>query len=141
MIQCGLEYSYITTGEAFVFLRIKEEDPTTLYYHVTVPNEEADMHEDPQSRVLHTAVGQVLSFCLLAMKSQQRSKEWQARAYRLLEKMACQSSLSRDSAERKSCDTSRIGIQDETPSSHSALVRFAAEEWREGYMRRRRSHV
>jgi hypothetical protein len=33
MIQCGLEYSYITTGEAFVFLRIKEEDPTTLYYH------------------------------------------------------------------------------------------------------------
>ena len=44
------------------------------------------MHEDPQSRVLHTAVGQVLSFCLLAMKPQQRSKEWQARAYRLLEK-------------------------------------------------------
>jgi hypothetical protein len=86
MIQCGLEYSYITTGETFVFLRIKEEDPTTLYYHVTVPKEEVDMHEDPQSRVLHTAVGQVLSFCLLAMKPQQRSKEWQARAYRLLEK-------------------------------------------------------
>jgi hypothetical protein len=38
-------------------------------------------------------------------------------------KMACQSSLSRDSAERKSCDTFRIRIQDETPSSHSALVR------------------
>jgi len=35
MIQCGLEYSYITTGETFVFLRIKEEDPTALYYHVT----------------------------------------------------------------------------------------------------------
>ena len=86
MIQCGLEYSYITTGETFVFLRVKEEDPTTLYYHVTVPKEEVDMHEDPQSRVLHTAVGQVLSFCLLAMKPQQRSKEWQARAYRLLEK-------------------------------------------------------
>lgn len=86
MIQCGLEYSYITTGEAFVFLRIKEEDPTTLYYHFTAPKEEADMDEDPQSRVLRTAVGQVLSFCLLAMKSQQRSKEWQARAYRLLEK-------------------------------------------------------
>ena len=47
MIQCGLEYSYITTGETFVFLRIKEEDPTTLYYHVTVPKEEVDMHEDP----------------------------------------------------------------------------------------------
>jgi hypothetical protein len=70
------------TGETFVFLRIKEEDSTTLYYHVTVPKEEVDMHEDPQPRVLHTAVGQVLSFCLLAMKS----KEWQARAYRLLEK-------------------------------------------------------
>jgi hypothetical protein len=92
MIQCGLEYSYITTGEAFVFLRIKEEDPTTLYYQVTVPKEEANMNEDPQSRVLHTAAGQMLSFCLLAMKSQQRSKEWQARAYRLLEKWP----LSRD---------------------------------------------
>ena len=86
MIQCGLEYSYITTGEAFVFLRIKEEDPTTLYYHITVPKEEADMHEDPMSRGLHTAVGQVLSFCLLSLQSQRRSKSWQARAYKLLEK-------------------------------------------------------
>jgi hypothetical protein len=50
------------TGETFVFLRIKEEDPTTLYYHVTVPMEEADMHEDPQSRVLHTAEGRCSAF-------------------------------------------------------------------------------
>jgi hypothetical protein len=57
MIQCGLEYSYITTGEAFVFLPIKEEDPTILYYQVTVPREEVDMHEDLLSRVLHTVVG------------------------------------------------------------------------------------
>lgn len=76
MIQCRLEYSYIIIGETFVFLRVKEEDPTTLYYHVIVPKEEVDMHEDPQSRVLHTVVGQVLSFCLLAMKPRQRSKEW-----------------------------------------------------------------
>jgi hypothetical protein len=85
MIQCGLEYSYISYWRDTVFLRIKGEDPTTLYYHVKVPKEEVDMHEDPHSRALHTAVGQALSFCLLAMKSQQRSKEWQARAYRLLE--------------------------------------------------------
>ena len=47
MIKCGLEYSYITTGEAFIFLQIKEEDLITLYYHITVPKEEADMHEEP----------------------------------------------------------------------------------------------
>jgi hypothetical protein len=45
--QMWLEYSYITAREAFIFLLIKEEDLITLYYHVTVPKEEADVHEEP----------------------------------------------------------------------------------------------
>jgi len=40
MIKNGLEYSYITTGEAFVFLRIDWDDPTILLYHVAVPSDE-----------------------------------------------------------------------------------------------------
>lgn len=35
MVENGLEYSYLTTGDAFVFLRILEDEPHTLYYHLT----------------------------------------------------------------------------------------------------------
>ena len=34
MLESGVEYSCITTGEAIVFLWIKEDDSQTLYYHL-----------------------------------------------------------------------------------------------------------
>jgi len=42
MIKTGLEYSKLVTGEADVFLRIKEDEPYILYYHLTEPNIEAE---------------------------------------------------------------------------------------------------
>jgi hypothetical protein len=42
MVEDGLEYSYLTTGEAFVFLQIKEAEPHTLYYHLVEPNTKAE---------------------------------------------------------------------------------------------------
>jgi len=48
MIQCRVDYSYITMGEAFVFLQVQEDQPTTLYYHFTVPKGEADVQGDPK---------------------------------------------------------------------------------------------
>ena len=85
MIENRLEYSYITTGEVFVFLRIKEKDPATLYYHVAVPTEEAATEG---SGFLHsqTAIGQVMSLCLMAFQSNQRSHEWQMTAKKQLKK-------------------------------------------------------
>jgi hypothetical protein len=41
MIETGLEYSKLVTGEADVFLQLKEDEPHTLYYHLAEPNIEA----------------------------------------------------------------------------------------------------
>lgn len=85
MIENGLEYSYITTGEAFIFLRIKENDPTTLYYHVTVPNDEIS-ETDAGFPYSQTAIAQVASLCLMAFKSEQRDQRWRVNAKKQLEK-------------------------------------------------------
>ncbi|KAL2045353.1 hypothetical protein ABVK25_012193 [Lepraria finkii] len=78
MIENGLEYSYIATGEAFVFLRIdweEEKSPTTLFYHVAVPSD--DVAADNAGKGVfdsqRTAIGQVLGLCLLASESKRRT--------------------------------------------------------------------
>ncbi|KAI9730984.1 MAG: hypothetical protein M1834_005445 [Cirrosporium novae-zelandiae] len=86
MINCGLEYTYIITGEAIVFLRVNENEPTTLYYHVSLPNQEADRCHDPILRISRTTIGQVLGFCLMAFQSEQRGDDWQTSAKEQLEK-------------------------------------------------------
>lgn len=39
MIKLGLEYSYLTAGKSFLFLRVKADDPKTLYYHLVDPDD------------------------------------------------------------------------------------------------------
>jgi len=85
MIENGLEYSYITTGESFVFLHIREEDPTTLHYHITVPADEVD-DDDLASSESRTAIAQVACLCLMALKSKRRGHVWRARAKDQLKK-------------------------------------------------------
>lgn len=47
MVECGTQYGYITTGEAFVFLYIKLEDNAkTVYYHLAEPNEDVDAQKE-----------------------------------------------------------------------------------------------
>jgi hypothetical protein len=70
MIESGLEYGYITTGEAYVFLQVREDEPQTLYYHVSIPGEHGQLSHS------HTAVSQVMSICLLAVQSSQRNQVW-----------------------------------------------------------------
>ncbi|KAK7397986.1 hypothetical protein QQX98_012645 [Neonectria punicea] len=65
MLQGGLEYSLLTTGEAIVFLKIDWEDTKTLYYHLAEPGPEVSAH--PANMHLCTAVGQYLAFTLLAL--------------------------------------------------------------------------
>ncbi|MCJ1282377.1 hypothetical protein MMC26_001700 [Xylographa opegraphella] len=85
MIQTGLEYSYLTTGKAFVFLHIKIDDPTTLYYHVAVPDDEVD---DNEAGFLYarTAISQVIVLCVMACRSVRRSHKWRKEAKKKLEK-------------------------------------------------------
>lgn len=85
MIDCGLMYGYVCTGEAFIFLQIPD-DPTTAYYFLSVPN--TDVGEttgwEPESagsnRLHLTAIGQVLIFTLRAMRQKPRDQEWQDKA-------------------------------------------------------------
>lgn len=36
MIKGGLEYGYMCTGEVFIFLRVPDNDPSTVYYYLSV---------------------------------------------------------------------------------------------------------
>ncbi|KFA76987.1 hypothetical protein S40288_09976 [Stachybotrys chartarum IBT 40288] len=67
MIEGGLEYSLLTTGETIVFLTIDWDDPGTLYYHLAEPGPEAVAHSDQLH--LCTAVGQYLAFTLLVLET------------------------------------------------------------------------
>ena len=73
MIENGLEYSYLVTAEAFVFLWIKENEPHTLYYHLAEPNIEAEAQDEIDIMLCRTTVSQASTFCLLALDSKPRS--------------------------------------------------------------------
>jgi hypothetical protein len=76
MVENGLEYSYLTTGEAKVFLQIREAEPHTLYYHLAEPNIEAEAQDEIDILLSRTAVSQVLTFSLLALGSKPRNQKW-----------------------------------------------------------------
>lgn len=75
MIEAGLEYSLLTTGEAIVFLKIDwEEDTRTLYYHLAEPTSDV-MSADPADAYQLTAVGQYLAFTLMALGTSGESRQ------------------------------------------------------------------
>lgn len=67
MIDSGIQYAYLTTGEAFVFLNLPDKDRETQYYSLVVPN---DAFTNPDNDISRIAIGQVLSFCILACRGQ-----------------------------------------------------------------------
>jgi hypothetical protein len=67
MIESGLEYGLLTTGEAIVFLKVDWDEPETLYYHLAEPGPEVSAH--PNNLHICTAVGQYLAFTLMALGS------------------------------------------------------------------------
>ncbi|RDL30224.1 Uncharacterized protein BP5553_10502 [Venustampulla echinocandica] len=80
MIENGLEYSKLVTGEADVFLQLKEDEPHTLYYHLGEPNIEAEAQDGADILLCRTAVSQTLTFCLMALDSKPRSQKWRNHA-------------------------------------------------------------
>ena len=78
MIENGLEYSYITTGEAFVFLKVRSDDPTAVYFHLAEP--QADVDQNTSGIHCCTAVSQVMALCLLALGSRVRDQGWRQKA-------------------------------------------------------------
>lgn len=65
MIEGGLDYGLLTTGEATVFLKIDWTQPDVLYYHLAEPG--ADVPAHPEHIQSCTAVGQCLAFTLMAL--------------------------------------------------------------------------
>lgn len=85
MVQAGLEYGYVCTGEAFIFLRVPD-NPETVHYFLSVPKgdvgETTGLSSDVNgpNRLHLTAVGQVLAFTLQALKTPPRSQSWRTNA-------------------------------------------------------------
>ena len=79
MIDSGVRYGYICTGEAFVFLHIPKEDPTVVQYFLCIPNQ--DVQTDDEWRLHRTAIGQVLAFTLQALAAEAPTQEWHDAAH------------------------------------------------------------
>ncbi|KAF5020432.1 hypothetical protein F66182_7559 [Fusarium sp. NRRL 66182] len=67
MIESGLDHGVLTTGEAFVFLKINWQNPQKLEYHLAEPAQEAPAHSE--NAHFCTAVAQYLAFTLMALGS------------------------------------------------------------------------
>ncbi|KZN87656.1 hypothetical protein EN45_062160 [Penicillium chrysogenum] len=72
MIDSGVQYGYICTGEAFIFLHIPDDDPTIVQYFMCIPNQ--DVQADDEWHLHRTAIGQVLAFTLQALAAELRLK-------------------------------------------------------------------
>jgi hypothetical protein len=79
MIDSGVRYGYICTGEAFVFLHIPKDDPTVVQYFLCIPNQ--DVQADDELRLHRTAIGQVLAFTLQALAVEPPTQEWHDAAH------------------------------------------------------------
>uniref|UniRef100_A0A093VMC0 Reticulocyte-binding protein 2 like a n=1 Tax=Talaromyces marneffei PM1 TaxID=1077442 RepID=A0A093VMC0_TALMA len=82
MYKGGYEYGCVSTGEAYIFLRIPDDDPSTVLYFLSVPKEDVgdttdwagDVNGD--NRLHLTAVGQLLAFTLRALRTSPRDINW-----------------------------------------------------------------
>ncbi|CAK7225085.1 hypothetical protein SCUCBS95973_005740 [Sporothrix curviconia] len=105
MLMAGLEFGYLATGEVLVFLRIPEDDATTLYYHVSLfpipsnatsdnntSNSGGDSTEVPglltqmpypapgdavdEEALAELPIAHMVSFCEYALEAKRRSPSW-----------------------------------------------------------------
>ncbi|KAL7783586.1 hypothetical protein V8C37DRAFT_397027 [Trichoderma ceciliae] len=80
MIAMGIQYGYVCTGEAFIFLHIPD-DPTLVHYSLCIPSD--DMAADEEMGLHRTAVAQVFAFVLRALRAKPPPMSWYDKAARL----------------------------------------------------------
>jgi hypothetical protein len=91
MVTAGLEFGYVCTGQAFIFLQVPE-NPDTVRYFLSTPQTDVgestgwadDAAPGTRNRLHLTAVAQVLAFTLQALQSPPRSHAWRANAEKKL---------------------------------------------------------
>ncbi|KAG8422115.1 hypothetical protein J3459_010700 [Metarhizium acridum] len=74
MIEGGVSYGIMSNGEATVFLKVDWSNPGTLLYHLAEPKSEVPAHH-PDGFISCSAVGQYLSFTLLALSQHHQHGE------------------------------------------------------------------
>ncbi|KAK9242829.1 hypothetical protein V1506DRAFT_44626 [Lipomyces tetrasporus] len=80
MIRDGLAYACLTNGYCTVFFHVHEDNPETLYYFLSEPKMDVETaNDETYFRQSITAVGRMLSFCLMSVGSTPRSQEWRHR--------------------------------------------------------------
>ncbi|OBT81382.1 hypothetical protein VE02_10159 [Pseudogymnoascus sp. 03VT05] len=74
MIAKGVQHGYIFDGEAIIFLHIPNDDPSTVFYHLSIPR--LDFQEDDENRLHRTGVAQILAFILSAHAAERPGQSW-----------------------------------------------------------------
>ncbi|KAJ4310298.1 hypothetical protein N0V84_011050 [Fusarium piperis] len=74
LIEEGLKYGLVTTGEATVFLKLDWDEPGTLHYHLAEFGPEVSAAH-PSDAPMCTAVGQHLAFSLVALRQRSRHSQ------------------------------------------------------------------
>ncbi|KAL8647563.1 MAG: hypothetical protein Q9210_005485 [Variospora velana] len=76
MLDTGCIYGCIITGEAYVFLKIYEEDTTTLHYYLAQPDLDVALDEDQGFQHSKTSIAQLASFCIMAFDIKPHDQDW-----------------------------------------------------------------
>jgi hypothetical protein len=82
IIHCGVEFGLVCTSEAYIYLRVSHNNPSTIYYYLSVPEEDigrttrwaSNLNSDNQLHL--TAVGQLLAFTLCALRVPVQDIAW-----------------------------------------------------------------
>ncbi|KAK0764133.1 hypothetical protein N5P37_003528 [Trichoderma harzianum] len=80
MIGKDLQYGYVCTGQAFVFLHIPD-DPSVVFFSVCVPS--MDVLDNGDLKFHRTAVAQVFAFLLQAIRTEPPPEAWHDEAEKL----------------------------------------------------------
>lgn len=124
MIQEGLPYSFLSTGEALVFLHVPQSDPGILQYHLCVPN--ADVAAAAiEDRAALTAVARVLCLCLMGCELPARDNNWRNHAFATLPTWETSFALARDQLSDDELDKTPSGseyIPTSSPRSSPAVA-------------------
>ncbi|KAL1969138.1 hypothetical protein VTN77DRAFT_392 [Rasamsonia byssochlamydoides] len=81
MVSRGVRHGYIFTGEAFLFLHIPYDDPSSAQCHLSIPSR--DVVDGDEHHLRRTAVAQVLTFTLHAMRASTPLQTWYDTASRM----------------------------------------------------------
>ncbi|KAI4168060.1 MAG: hypothetical protein LQ343_006693 [Gyalolechia ehrenbergii] len=78
MAKAGIGHGCIITGQAMVFLLLKEEEPYTVYFYHADPKAEVDDELEIRGSFPYecTAIAQLSSFCLMAHGVKESSQQW-----------------------------------------------------------------